>query len=57
MATADTLTVDGVKMVMDGNLSSDPSPVVVVQVIDISWSKSCNGRDRCAVTISDGDHF
>ncbi len=57
MATADTLTVDGVKMVMDGNLSSDPSPVVVVQVIDISWSKSCTGRDRCAVTISDGDHF
>jgi hypothetical protein len=57
MATADTLTVDGVKMVMDGNLSVDPSPVIVVQVIDISWSKSSNGHDCCAVTISDGDHF
>jgi hypothetical protein len=57
MSSAYTLSVDGVKMLMDGNLSADSSSNVIVQVLDISWSKSSNGHDCCAITISDGDHY
>jgi hypothetical protein len=57
MSIASTLSVDCVKMLIDGNVSADSSVVFIVQVIDISWLKSSNGHDRCAITISDGDHF
>jgi hypothetical protein len=57
MSIASTLSVDCVKMLIDGNVSADSSVVFIVQVIDISWLKSSNGHDHCAITISYVDHF
>jgi hypothetical protein len=57
MSIASTLSVDCAKMLIDGNVSADSSVVFIIQVIDISLLKSSNGRDRCAITFSDGDHF
>jgi hypothetical protein len=51
------LTCGFVKQVVDGDLSNESFTGAIVQVLEISWSLSNNGRNRCSVTVSDGEHL
>ena len=51
------LTCGFVKQVVDGDLSNESFTGAIVQVLEISWLLSNNGRNRCSVTVSDGEHL